>query len=273
MTDLSQERLDGLTILITREAEQAKSFSCRLQALGAQTLEFPAIEFVDPDFAEFDRLTINRSYDWIIFASANAFERTWRRLKQTGSDKLLEQASIAAIGSATKSLIEASGLKVAFCPSQFVAESLVQEFPQALAPGVTLQELSIFWPRTDIGRDVISKELQGQGARLSSTVIYKTQAPHYDRQSIAELADKLKTGQVDVVTIASSQSARNLAQIFKDHEKTELWNKTRIAAIGPITAKTCRDCLGKVDLVSQEFSLDGLIKTLLASLKYPNNLT
>ncbi|MBX9940711.1 MAG: uroporphyrinogen-III synthase [Candidatus Obscuribacterales bacterium] len=273
MTDSSQERLDGLTILITREAEQAKSFSGRLQALGAQTLEFPAIEFADPDFEEFDRLTINRSYDWVIFASANAFERTWRRLKQTGSENLLRQASIAAIGAATKSLIEASGLKVSFCPSQFVAESLVQEFPQALPAGVSLQELSIFWPRTDIGRDVISRELLAQGAKLSSTVIYKTQAPVYDQQSIDTMAAKLKTGQIDVVTIASSQSARNLAQIFKDHDKTELWNKTRIAAIGPITAKTCRDCLGKADLVSQEFSLDGLIKTLLASLKYPNNLT
>ena len=73
--------LTNKRILITRTRHQASDLATQLEALGATTVTIPTIELVPPtSFAALDAaLTCLRTYNWLIFTSANAVEAFHRR--------------------------------------------------------------------------------------------------------------------------------------------------------------------------------------------------
>src|ERR1700754_4912779 len=98
------ERMLTLTnqrILITRTRHQASELATQLEALGAITILIPTIEIAPPEtFAPLDAaLTCLRTYDWLIFTSANAVEAFHRRAQFQRLTQL--RGHIAVIGPAT----------------------------------------------------------------------------------------------------------------------------------------------------------------------------
>ncbi|MEO6463368.1 MAG: uroporphyrinogen-III synthase, partial [Candidatus Eisenbacteria bacterium] len=80
--------LEGRTVVVTRARAQAAALVEALRRLGARVLELPAIEIVDPpDWSPFDAaLDRLEAYDWVVFTSANAFERAVVRSRARGRD-------------------------------------------------------------------------------------------------------------------------------------------------------------------------------------------
>ena len=121
--------LTGKRILITRAQEQSEEFSRLLQSYGAQVIPFPTIEIASPDdWTPMDR-TIERldTYDWVIFTSVNGVRLFTKRLKEKGTDiAILEKKKICAIGPRTQGKLEEMGLLVAFCPSEYRAEGVIE---------------------------------------------------------------------------------------------------------------------------------------------------
>ncbi len=267
--DKREQPLAGQTILVTRARAGTYTYGQKLKALGASVLDFPVLELCEPeDWQSFDKhFSEQTHFDWIVFASANAVDATIARLKQIGALSILERSLIAAIGSATAAKLAEHGLPTAFQPSSFVAESLVAELPTAYP----LQEKSVFWPRTDIGREIIVDGLQAAGARVYHAVVYKTVVPPEARESAQLIARRLQAGEVQFLTMASAQSVRNFAQIMKDHNLPELLARTQIAVIGPITAREAEKQFGRVDIEARVHSLDGLTEAILTALKFPNH--
>src|SRR5271169_3476850 len=111
-------------ILITRTRHQASDLAAQLEALGATTILVPAIEIVPPaSFSALDAaLTCLRTYDWLLFTSANAVEAFHRRAQLLHLTQLPRH--IAAIGPATLSAANAIGLTVDLVPPRYIAESL-----------------------------------------------------------------------------------------------------------------------------------------------------
>ncbi len=278
--------LAGSRVLITRAADQADSFAALLAEQGAETIELAVLTIGAPENqSELDRSlkTIN-SYDWIVFASRNAVEYSCRRLSELAlpaGSSWGNRPKVASIGPGTSEALKASGIEIAFEPSNHIAESMVQEFPGY----PHLSGLRVFWPRTNIGRPVISDGLAAAGAQVDTAVAYETGFPPERAKLSSQLLELLQEKRIDIITLASAQTARNLACLLKDglkekcgsaagtleSEFTALLAGVKLAAIGPITARAAEEELGRIDIVAAKHTLPGLIEALLASLKLEQN--
>ena len=86
---MDKKPLHGKKILITRARDQSSEFSTRLRNLGAEVIEFPTIEILPPrSWKGLDRAIDQlKSFDWIIFTSANGVNFFLQRLTDRGENR------------------------------------------------------------------------------------------------------------------------------------------------------------------------------------------
>ncbi|MBE3069445.1 MAG: uroporphyrinogen-III C-methyltransferase, partial [Planctomycetes bacterium] len=109
-----QRPLLGRRIVVTRARAQASSLVARLEALGAETIEAPAIRIEPPDdpapLAEAARAA--GDFDWIVFTSTNGVDAFFAALAAAGLDaRRLAGCRVAAIGPATAERLAACGIR------------------------------------------------------------------------------------------------------------------------------------------------------------------
>ena len=118
----------GHRVLVTRE--HSGGFE-PLEDLGAEMIEFPAIEIAPPEnYDELDR-AINKieAYTWIIFTGGNGVKYFLKRLMEKDKDiRDLKGIRICAIGTKTAAEIKKYGIKVDLIPEEFNAEGLIEAF-------------------------------------------------------------------------------------------------------------------------------------------------
>lgn len=254
--------LAGLSILVTRAAHQSDVFAHKLKELGASTTEVPVIAIRLPDdCSELDRRIRQASqYDWLIFASVNAVDFFFQRAKSIGATLARPLPQIAVIGGQTAQAVEARGHHVRYHPSKFVAETFVSEFPGYPRLG----GLRMLWPKANIGRMLIAEALSQAGAQVDTVVCYCTTLPEDCSAIAAELHAALP--RVDVITVASAQTAKNLAsllQMSNENAAATAFGKP-VVAIGPQTAQSAREAGFDNVYEAEVYTLDGLIAQLKA---------
>ncbi|MBD2592811.1 uroporphyrinogen-III C-methyltransferase [Nostoc spongiaeforme FACHB-130] len=253
--------LAGKTILVTRSVGQSSEFSDRLQAVGAKVIEMPALEIGPPSsWADLDHAIASLSdFDWLILTSTNGVEYFFARLTALGKDsRALANVKIAVVGEKTAQSLKQQALKPDFIPPNFVADSLVENFPEALLGK------KILFPRVETGgREILVKELTAKGAEVIEVAAYQSCCPDNIPES-AKLA--LQNHQVNIITFASSKTVQFFCQIidrtFANHTVINLQNVC-IASIGPQTSKTCQALFGRVDVEAEEYTLEGLTQALV----------
>lgn len=252
--------LFGQKIVVTRTRQQASELSEKLLELGAEVIEAPTIQLVEPtDWTEIDRaLDEAKKYDWIVFTSVNGVAAVKNRLLKTDRDaRVFGSAEIAAIGTATAEAIESQFcLRVRLCPERFVAEALGD---QLLAAG-EVKDKRFLLLRAEIAREVLVKQLTAGGAREVRDVgIYRTEPA---AQLPAELPKMIAAGQIQWITFTSSSTARNfLALLGPDSEP--LMKKVRSASIGPVTTRTLGELKVQVDAEAQQANVTSLVMAIL----------
>lgn len=261
--------LTGKTVLITRGEKQAGELSRMLKKYGAQTVEAAVIEIGDPkSWKPLDTaLGAIQDYDWIIFASTNAVNSVVGRCTTFGADYLKTSGvKFATIGSATQEKLLLAGIKTDFQPSKFVAEEFVEDF----CATYNVNGKRFLLPRTNAGRTVIADGLKERGGQVDMVEAYSTNLPKNKKEVSEKLHGLLREGNVDVITFASSQTAKNFVDLLKVDsnyatvEKVqELLANILVAAIGPVTADTCRELIGKVDVEADEHTTQGLVASLI----------
>ena len=246
----------GRRVLVTRSRTQASRFVELLEELGAQPVELPSIA-IGPlaDYAELDAALAEAAADpcrWVIFASVNAVEHVWARLRATGRDaRYFAGATVGAIGPATGAALRNLGIEPDFVPQRSVSESVVAELSAYDWDGVTA-----LLPGSAIGRDVLSTGLAGLGARVRPVAAYRNVPPADARARALAAFDR----GIDVVTFTSSSTVRNLMAILGDDRG--LLDDCLIACIGPITAATAAELGLSVDIVAAEHNVEGLADEL-----------
>src|SRR4030042_6910789 len=128
---MNKKSLAGKRILITRAREQSGDFAAQLKKRGAEVIEFPTIEMVPPlRWGEVDRAMDRlKSYDWIIFTSANGVNFFWQRVKERGKRlRLPSSLRVCAIGPATANQIKGKKISVDYMPKEFIAEAILKGF-------------------------------------------------------------------------------------------------------------------------------------------------
>ncbi|MDF5709840.1 MAG: uroporphyrinogen-III C-methyltransferase [Nostoc sp. S4] len=259
----SSSPLADKTILVTRSMGQSNQFSHRLMALGATVIEMPTLEICPPSsWEDLDNAIATLSnFDWLILTSCNGVDYFFTRLIAQGKDiRALAGVKIAVVGEKTAQSLKQYSLQPDFIPPNFVADSLVENFPEEL------YGKKVLFPRVESGgREVLVKELTAKRAEVIEVAAYQSCCP----SSIPTAAKfALQNRKVDVITFASSKTVQFFCQltnnIFEGNFHTsEFLNGVCIASIGPQTSKTCHSLFGRVDVEAQEYTLDGLTEALI----------
>lgn len=260
--------LFGRRIVVTRSRTQASTFSQRLAALGAEVCEFPTIALAEPDSYEVldAALADLPSYSWVVFTSANGVDRFFARLERTApagtvtDARALAQARVAAIGPATARRLRAFGIKADAVPGSYRGEAVFEAIRDAEQhAGGTLAGARVLIPRAQEARPRLPDLLRGAGADVTVAPAYKTVLP--DGADAAELARRLREGEVDAVTFTSSSTARNLLALLGP-DAAVLQEHAQLFSIGPITTGTLADA-GCTDVhEAKEYTIDGLVQSL-----------
>ena len=246
--------LFGKRVLVTRSRSQASRLCTLLAQAGANPVELPTIQ-ISPleDFSELDS-TLEKltDYDWVIFASTNAVESVFERLKMQGKDaRALAGTTVGAIGPATAQALARRGITADFVPSRPVSETVLKELA-----GRDWKGASVLLPSADIGRDELQKGLTEMGANVNRLAAYR----NVPVEGVSGLAKKAFLDGVDIVTFTSSSTVRNLVEMLNG-DLTAL-QASFIACIGPVTSATARELGLRVDLEAPEHTVEGLVDAL-----------
>ncbi|GAC1577535.1 MAG: uroporphyrinogen-III C-methyltransferase [Candidatus Elarobacter sp.] len=243
--------LFGKRVLVTRPARQADDFAVRLWEVGAEPIVAPAIAIGPPDdlHAASDALARVRDYGWVAFTSRNGVDAFFDRLGERGRDaRAFGDVRIAAIGPKTAEALAARGIRVDCIPPEFVNEAVAAELLARTSPG---DRILIY--RAQEARDVLPDTLREHGRIADVVAAYKTH-PVDDPDMAA------KAARADIVTFTSSSTVAGFMRNVPGAVEA-LAGKT-VAAIGPITAQTARNAGIRVDVVADEFTVEGLMRAL-----------
>jgi uroporphyrinogen III methyltransferase/synthase len=238
--------LFGRRIVVTRAREQASDLSDRLRSLGAEAIELPVITLEDPDdggagMRQAAEQVTASGYEWVVFTSARAVERFVPLLRDARS---FGSSRIAAIGPGTAQALCRFSLAADLTPSEFVAESLVNAFPEG--PG------RVLLPRAAGARDVLPEGLKAKGWRVDEVEAYRAEMARASEHALAAAAS------ADAITFTSSSTVTNYLEVAGRGSVPPV-----VACIGPVTAGTARAAGLTVDAVANEHTLDGLIAVLV----------
>lgn len=248
--------LFGRRILVTRAVEQAGEWATDLRELGARVSEMPALTVGPPDSWEPLDRAIGRlgAYGWLILTSTNGVEAFFSRLRSHGLDlRALAGMRVAVVGPKTAQSAAAFGLLPDFVPPDFVADSLLEAFPER----ERLMGQEVLFVRVESGgREAITSQFETWGAIVDEVPGYATGCPAIaDPAALAALAAR----EVDCITFASSKTVRNFARLIGP-EQISKWLEPplALASIGPQTSQTCRELFGRVDVEATTYTLSGL---------------
>jgi uroporphyrinogen III methyltransferase/synthase len=244
LTWFESRPLAGLSVAVTRARAQASGLADRLSALGARTVQAPAIRIVPtegpaPDVA---------GYDLICLTSPNGVRLLFARLAAEGRDaRALAGTRVAAIGPGTAAALGEQGVIADIVPERFIAEGLVEALAEVPVSRVLIA-------RAAEARDVLPKALRERGAEVDTVALYETVAePLGDEQ-------REQVAAADYVTFTSSSTVR----FFFDALGDALGQRTRLASIGPVTSDALRQRGREPDVEAERHDIEGLVQALVA---------
>lgn len=188
---MAAEPLRGRGILVTRPSERAANLARLIEQAGGRALLFPAIEIHDlPPPQALARLD---EFDLAIFISPTAVNKTLAHVPAWP-----EKLRAAAVGGGTRRELEKRGIKNVIAPRQGAdSEALLEEMKNQQMAGKRVVIL-----RGEGGRELLGDTLRQRGAQVEYAACYRRTPP--------QLAKSWKEGEIDAVTVSSSQGLANL---------------------------------------------------------------
>lgn len=248
--------LFGQRILVTRTRQQASDLRAQLESLGAEVLEAPTIQIVEPDeatkqaFANAVQSLVD--YDAVVLTSANAVHALADQLDAEGLDsRALAGVHVSCIGGSTADVLrQRLAIQADFVPKRSIAEAFADE----LLASSDLAGKRILLPRADIARPTLPEKLSEAGCVVDEIVVYETKTVD---ALPGDVLDAMREGGVDWVTFTSSSTARNLASLLGD--EAGLLSQCKLASIGPKTSDTMREHGMTVAIEAKQHDIDGLV--------------
>jgi uroporphyrinogen III methyltransferase/synthase len=226
----------GTRIVATRGRGQNAELSHKLQELGAEVLEIPAIKRAQTDNKQdlVDALLALNSYDWLVFTSANGvaaffelFFRHFHDLRDLGG------AKIAAVGPATAAKLREMHLQVDVMPDEFVGKKIAE----GLAKHSSIENCKVCLLRAENANADLPLALEELGAITDDIAVYKTVAGTDDLPGVAD--DFLERG-ADWLTFTSGSTVQFFHERFDLQKLMKKFPQMKIASIGPETTKVLR---------------------------------
>jgi uroporphyrinogen III methyltransferase/synthase len=249
---LERRPLHGKRVVVTRARAQASELARRLDALGAEPIELPAIRIVPRIDSDEVRRAIEslHTYALVCLTSANGVNLLFEAMVAQGRDaRALSQASVAAIGSGTEAALAAHGVLADIVPERFVAEELVGALDK-----LELRDRPVLIVRAAEAREVLPDALRKKGAQVDVVTLYETVAEELDPEALERARD------ADFITFTSSSTVRNFVE---STGKNGIPKDARVVSIGPVTSEAIREAGLSVDVEAERHDIDGLVGALL----------
>ncbi len=247
-------------ILVTRTREQASSLVVGLEERGASCLECSTIN-IQPleDYSRFDgELERLDEYHWVLFTSINGVKYFFKRLHAKGMDaRDLKGPAFGCVGKATADFLFQYGINADLIPPTFTGEGLAKSL---LDQGVEGRNILI--PRAKEGQEYLPETLRGAGAQVVVVPVYQNIPEDAQAEAVRK---ELGENSIDMITFTSSSTVSNFIAMLGVESKEELQQLllgVKIAAIGPITAKTVIDNGLTVDVEAEEHTVDGMLAAI-----------
>ncbi|MET1088589.1 MAG: uroporphyrinogen-III synthase [Arthrobacter sp.] len=273
--------LDGVRVLITRSPERSLPLVAALQEAGAQAVLLPLIDFeraADQHSLDVacDALGAG-AFDWLVVTSATTVHVLLAKAAERGLS--LRQwipagTRIAAVGPASRKLLETAGLPVELMPrDEQSAAGLLEVWP-ANAGKVML-------PQADIAPARLAEGLTAAGGLVTAVTAYRTVdypaaperrlaipapdgtpgqgPPSYDLLAPEAAAAEIAAGQIHAVVAASPSAVRRIHALSPLHG-------CRLVAIGRSTAEQAAALGLPVAAIAAEPTPDGLVAAVETAL-------
>ncbi|HEV3473241.1 MAG TPA: uroporphyrinogen-III C-methyltransferase [Actinomycetota bacterium] len=249
----------GRRVVVTRSRRQATKLGDRLSALGAEVVYLPVIAIEDPqDISELDAALKTLSvggYEWVIFTSANAVEKTFVRLRANGFDaRAFGSTRVAAVGPATLGALARVGLRADLVPSEHTSNALVA----ALGPGPG----TILWPRVADAPQEMTAVLRAAMWEVDEVTAYRNVVGDPD-PAVLEL---VRTGEHDILTFTSASTVKNFVALVGEIPSDAIW-----VCIGPETAAAATTTGFDVAAIADPHTTEGLVSAVLEVVQQPDN--
>ncbi len=251
-------------MLVTRARDPRDELGRALEAEGAIPLYFPVIRIAPTDeperFAEALEALRQGHYGLVAFTSQNAVEKVLEGLP--GLDQAFDWANVrvCAVGPATARALEARGVRVDLIPKEHVAEALARELVAFLGEA----RPRVLFPRAKKGRETLLDALREAGVEVDLVTAYVTLG--VPTAEGATLLGSLERGEVDVVTFTSSSTVERLLECLtgaSDSDRARLaLSRAKLAAIGPVTAKTLTEAGLPPQITAETYTSKGLCEAI-----------
>jgi uroporphyrinogen III methyltransferase / synthase len=255
--------LFGRRVVVTRARHQASGLVERLRAVGAEPVEVPTIEIVDPDDGGQSLAAVAagvRGYDWVCFTSTNAVERF---LAHVADARAFGDTRVAAVGPGTAAALGRAGIVADLVPERSLAEGLVEVFPDRSGAGDRSDPGSgpgsgsgrVLLPQPAGARPVLAEGLAAKGWTVEVAPAYRTvpATPSADVLAAAGKADAIAFTSASTVT--AYLAAAGAAAV-----------PPVVACIGPATAAAAEGEGVAVTVTATDHTLDGLVSALVSVL-------
>jgi uroporphyrinogen-III synthase len=251
--------LNGRTIVVTRAAEQGRRLTERLTAIGADVVDLPLIDVVDPDdggAALRDAIARLDEFDWIVVTSANGAARLVHALRANAAgdtagvaiDTEGPRPRIAAIGAAT-----ATALGPDHHADLIAERSIAEGLVGALARSTPARALVV---QGDRARTALVDGLREMGWQVERVVAYRTIAARPP-------ADVLERAlRADAITFASGSTVRSFIEAVGAADR----HPEVVVSIGPETTAAADRSGLEVTATADPHSIEGMVAALVAAL-------
>jgi uroporphyrinogen-III synthase len=161
-------------VLITRSPERSLSLVSALEQAGAEALLLPLIDFeraADQHSLDvaFDALGAG-AFDWLVVSSATTVQVLWDKAAERGKTLggwLQSSTRVAAIGPASRRMLEAGGVTAALAPADTQsAAGLLAVWPAGAG--------RVLLPQADIAAPRLAEGLAAAGAAVTVVAAYRT---------------------------------------------------------------------------------------------------
>jgi uroporphyrinogen-III synthase len=163
---------------------------------------------------------------------------------------------VVAVGNKTASVCEKYGIPINIIPKNFSSEGVVYELLK-----FRLNKKVIFIPRSAIGREELPNNLAELGAIIKSIPVYNVAVP--SEECLAPYIENLNKSNPDLFIFTSPSTFENFLQILKVTDPFSYFDKSVIAAIGPTTKSAIESKNLIVDVMPEEFTIEGLAKAIV----------
>jgi len=138
-------------------------------------------------------------------------------------------------------------------PEEYRAEALADVLGKVKGRRILLA-------RAQDARDILPKTLEARGAKVTVATVYRTLKP---RRLASDIKKRLASGDIDVVTFTSSSTVDGFMQHLSAKERRRLFERTKAAVIGPITADTLRGYGVRPAIRAGRYTIEALARAIV----------